>query len=66
MSEATFKGIPLPMWKNMRLVATLSESELLELHAILYCAVLDEVEPSVLKSDFIESTLLLQHIKDNL
>lgn len=61
-----YKGIPLTAWVDPSLIAILNDDELTELHALMYSAVLDEVEGYVCKSNFIEANIVIQHVKDNL
>lgn len=62
MRETTYKGIPLSMWKHERLLDRLTDYELAELHAIMYCELLDMIEPIVDKSPMLESMLVLDKI----
>ncbi len=64
--NTAYKGIPLPMWKSERLLSKLTEKELLELHSVMYSALLDCVEEKVANSKFIEANLVIGHIKDKL
>lgn len=61
-----YKGIPLDLWKNEVLLSKLTEKELIELHALMYSALLDYVEAKVANSEMIEANLIIDHIKDNL
>jgi hypothetical protein len=69
MSEKTpthYKGIPLKKWVSERLLAMLDEEEMIELHALIYSSIIDEVENYVKRSDMIEADLVIQHIKSKL
>lgn len=69
MEERTpthYKGIPLKKWVSERLLERLSEEEMIELHALIYSSIIDEVENYVAKSDMLEAALIIQHVKDNL
>ena len=50
------------MWKHERLLDRLTDYELAELHAIMYCELLDMIEPIVDKSPMLESMLVLDKI----
>lgn len=65
-SNTTYKGIPLDMWKSEKLLSNLTEMELLELHSMMYSALLDCIEEKVANSRFIEANLIIDHIKDKL
>lgn len=54
-----YKGIPLQMWKSEKLLDKLTAEELLELHAIMYCELLDMVEPILEKSSMLEAELII-------
>ena len=59
MSNTTFKGIPLAMWKSEKLLDRLSENELLELHTLMSCELLDMIEPIVQRSPMVEAMLVI-------
>ena len=65
-SNTAYKGIPLPLWKSDKLLSRLTNDELLELHSMMYSALLDCVEDRVANSEMIEAKLIIDHIKDNL
>ena len=65
-SNTSYKGIPLPLWRSDKLLSRLTNDELLELHSMLYSALLDCIEDRVANSMFIEANLVINHIKDNL
>ena len=65
-SNTAYKGIPLPLWKSDKLLSKLTEHELIELHGVMYSALLDCVEDRVANSEMIEAKLVIDHIKDNL
>ncbi len=65
-SNTAYKGIPLPLWKSDKLLSRLTEHELLELHSMMYSALLDCVEDRVANSEMFEAKLIIDHIKDNL
>lgn len=69
MDERTpthYKGIPLKRWVSERLLESLSDEEMIELHALIYSNIIDQVENYVAKSDMLEAALVIQHVKDNL
>lgn len=69
MSEKTpthYKGIPLKRWVSERLLDSLSDKEMIELHALIYSSIIDEVEHYVAKSDMLEAALIIQHVKDKM
>ena len=65
-SNTAYKGIPLPLWRSDKLLSRLTNDELLELHSMMYSALLDCVEDRVANSEMIEAKLIIDHIKDNL
>ena len=65
-SNTSYKGIPLPLWRSDKLLSRLTNDELLELHSMMYSALLDCVEDRVANSEMIEAKLIIDHIKDNL
>lgn len=65
-SNTVYKGIPLDLWKSDVLLSKLTEEELIELHVLMYSALIDYVEVRVANSEMIEAKLIIDHIKDNL
>ena len=66
VSNTVYKGIPLDLWKSDVLLSKLTEEELIELHVLMYSALIDYVEVRVANSEMIEAKLIIDHIKDNL
>lgn len=62
MTEQCYKGIPLSMWKSEALLDKLTDDELCELHALMFSALIDMIEPVVQKSPMIEADVVISRI----
>lgn len=61
--EVVYKGVPLESWNNLEKLGTLTDSELIELYALMYCDLLDCIEYVVEKSPMLEAILVIGRIK---
>ena len=61
-----YKGIPLERWVDERLLEMLDDTEMLELHSLMYSRIIDEVEPYVKRSKMIEASLVIEKAKSSL
>lgn len=66
MTPKVYKGIPLERWIDERLLAMLSDDEMVELHSLMYSKIIDEVEPYVKRSKLIEANLIIDKVKNSL
>lgn len=63
----TYKGLPLDAWiRDGFLLFSLSDTEMIELYALIYSTIIDDVEPYVKRSKMIEANLIIDRIKSNL
>ena len=60
-----YKGIALNQWFTDDLLDQLTDDELVELYAMIYCELLDHIEEVVQRSKCIEANLIIDRIMKN-
>ena len=61
-----YKGIPIRQWKSPKLLASLTDDEMHELHCLLYLHMMEDVERRLRASDFFEADFVIGCIMDGL